>query len=619
MLTIFFFFAAEVLEVLFAEDGSLRVKGPSSSPTISSSELTVDTSQSQPQPLPQPQPQPQSQPEPQPEPQPRPTPQLPQPQPRPTATVGSNGAKDEEKDWSHVSEVNNAMNLWCGATISEASDNCGRNGYNCPEGICPTNDLKCFMLFDKYCEVAPSTPPPSSEPTRTPSATPTETSSMKPSTTAYKSAVKVQNYCAKRHADLKTGCFTAPTCNDGVDPPCPEGTYCWGNVICTEETQQPSLRPSNAPSSSPIASFSGICATNYPHLQKTCWNAPPCSNDNPCSDGQKCFENIDCNFVSPKVPAPTSKNPTLSPSKSSSGNSDEEVINGVNLYCAVSERELEKSCSTARRCVDELCPLGMLCIPYDCERKEGFSTTSSEPGTNNIVQSDNKPTSPVKDNSHELCPDFFVGYHTRANCNEYFECNNGQIGPMYSCGQGYKFEKVSGKCHGERWVNQYCYGIDASSVSDSSNAEPNASIKPKCRVGYTGWDAKPGCKQYFWCSNGNEGASLDCGKNLLFDLELELCNFADDVNCPYEIPTTSPTKSKPVTPAPSPKVVSETDGFADFYKLPTNPPINRGNNAIPPWLEDIRITANDGVASAFSLHFVCCMISLLSALHFLEF
>jgi len=584
----------KVLEVLFAPDGSLRIQTPSNMPSISSSsgqDLTADTSQ-------------------------------PQPQPRPTPPLGSNGAEDKEEDWSHVSEVNNALNLWCGATISEASDNCGRNGYNCPEGTCPTNDLKCFMLFDESCDVAPgplisTTPPPSSGPTSNPSAKPTAKPSPKPSTNiGDKSEVRAQNYCAKRHADLKTGCFTAQTCNDDVDPPCPVGTYCWGNIVCAEETQQPSLLPSNAPSQSPVAVVNGICATNYPELQKTCWNAAPCSNINPCSDGQKCFENIDCNFVSPKLPAPSTINPTLQPTKSSGG---DETISSVELYCAVSESALKKSCASARRCVDdELCPLGMICIPFDCEQKEDVSSTSSEPGTDIVESDNNDSTLSITDNSHELCPDFFIGWHTRADCKEYFECNNGQIGPLYSCGENFKFDKVSGKCLPENRVNQYCYGINEASIDDSSNTESNASVKSKCILGYTGWDAKPGCSQYYWCSNGNEGASLDCGGNLLFDLELELCNFADKVDCPYDAPTSSPTRSKQVTlsPSQSPKVVSESDGLAEFDRFPTSSsPTSTNDNAIPaipPWLNDIRITSNDGVASAVPVHLGCFVMSLLS-------
>lgn len=584
------FVSAEVLEVLLAPDGKLWTNSASNLPSTSGwtdQELPGDTSPPQSQPT---------------------TSQL--PQNNGPASLGSNGAEDEAEEWSHVSEVNNAMNLWCGATMSEANDNCGRNGYNCPEGICPTNNLKCFMLFDKHCSVAPGpavskTSPPSPASTPKPSATPTAKPSPKASTTNDKAEVRAQNYCAKSHADLKTEgfCSAARTCNDGVDPPCPVGFYCWGNVVCAEETQQPSLRPSDVPSQSPIAVVNGICATNYPELQKTCWDAAPCSNIKPCPDGQKCFENIDCNFVSPKEPVPSSKNPTQSPTRAL-----------LELFCAVSESELEKSCSSARRCTDEQCPLGMLCIPFNCEQKDDFPTTSNEPGTD-LVQSDSNEssTSSIMDNSHELCPDFFIGWHTRSDCKEYFECNNGQIGPLYTCGDGFKFEKVSGKCLFERHVNQYCY--------ESSNAEPNPLTKSKCILGYTGWDAKPGCTQYYWCNDGNEGASLDCGKNLLFDLELELCNFADKVDCPYNFNT--PTVSPIITPSPSesPTVVSASDEFAGFDSLPTTgSPTNSKNNAIPPWLNDIRVTSNNGSASAVPVHFACKMVmSLLSALHFLEY
>ena len=546
-----------------------------------------------------------------------------QPQSQPT-TLGSNGAEDGEEDWSQLG-VNNAMNLWCGASISEASDNCGRKGYNCPEGICPTNYLKCFMVDDSCNYEKKDTNLPTPRPVAPSggiSTTPPLSSghTPKPSAAADESEVKAQNYCAKQKADLKAGCFTAQTCNDD-DPPCPVGTYCWGNIVCTEPkaTPQPSPRPSKQPSESPIAVVNGVCATNYPELQKTCWNGAKCSNINLCSDGQKCSENIDCNFVSPKVPSQSTNNPTPQPTSSSSG---DETNKPVELYCAFNESELGKPCSDARSCVDEPCPLGMLCIPFNCEQKEDVSTTtttntaSSEAGTY-IVQSDNNDsTSPINDNYHELCPDFFVGWHTRADCKEYFACSNGQIGPLYTCGEGLKFDKVRGKCHAESEVNQYCYGI--------SNTEAYTPAKSRCTLGYTGWDAKPGCSQYYWCNNGHEEAFHDCGENLLFDLELELCNFAYDVDCPYDfdMPTSSPTISKRVTPSPlpSPKVVSESDGLAEFDVWPsTISPTSTKNFAIPPWLNDIRVTSNGVASTVPSVHRASWMMSLLSALYLLAY
>ena len=129
---------------------------------------------------------------------------------------------------------------------------------------------------------------------------------------------------------------------------------------------------------------------------------------------------------------------------------------------------------------------------------------------------------------------------------------------------------------------------------------------------------KPGCIQYFWCNNGHKEASHDCGENLLFDLELEVCNFADEVDCPYDLnlPTTYPTKSKEVTLAPSPTLTSESDEFVEFggsWRTTTSPTNTR--NGMPPWLNDIRITSNDGNAPAARAHYACCMMSL-SAFYF---
>ena len=572
--------------------------------------------------------------------------------------LGSNGAEGEEDDWSQL-ELNNAMNLWCGATISEANENCGRNGYRCPEGVCPMNDLKCFMLDDSCNDEKTDTNTPTPRPVvsapsgevsdtffcgadradassschkRCQTGSPTEgpnemkcfgyvtgcsiDAAMQPPSLELTpipdiSELKTQNYCAKAKADLETGCFTAQTCNGDNDPPCPIGTYCWGNIVCNEanETPHPSPRPSLQLTQNPIVLVNGVCATNYDELQKTCWIAALCSNINPCTDGKKCFENIDCSLVSPKVPFQPSKDPTPLPT------SNAETTNSVELYCAFSEGELGESCSGARSCVNKTCPLGMICFPFKCNTNE---STSYELGA--YIESDNNDlTSSIKDNSHELCPDFFVGWHTRADCKEYFECNNGQIGPLYTCGEGLKFDKVRGKCISESEVNQYCYGNSGASNNDDSEIKPNATVvKPKCTLGFTGWDAKPGCIQYFWCNNGHKEASHDCGENLLFDLELEVCNFADEVDCPYDLnlPTTYPTKSKEVTLAPSPTLTSESDEFVEFggsWRTTTSPTNTR--NGMPPWLNDIRITSNDGNAPAARAHYACCMMSL-SAFYF---
>lgn len=591
--------------------------------------------------------------------------ETPKPQAQPTTILGSNGAEDEEEDWSELG-VNNAMNLWCGTTISDAIDNCGRNGYRCPEGICPTNELKCFMVGDecngdKTDADNPPTPRPvassgditdtffcgvdradasachkrcrTGSPNECPNGMscfgyvkgcsteaanqPSPLEPIAPATPDV-SVPKAQNYCAKAKADLKTGCFTAQTCNGDDDPPCPQGTYCWGNIVCSEEpkqTPQPSPRPSTRPTQATVV-VNGVCAANYPELQKTCWTAPICSNINPCSDGKKCFENIDCSFVSPNAsPQAATKNPTPPPTSSSSA---VETVNKVELYCAFDESELGRTCSSARSCVSEPCPLGMVCFPFKCGQDHVEEVEEEQGGM--YIESDNgDSTSSIKDNSHDLCPDFFVGWHTRNDCKEYFECSNGQIGPLYTCGDGLKFDKVHGKCNYESEVNQYCYWAPAESVDNNSNVETHAPVKTKCISGFTGWDAKPGCSQYFWCNNGREESSHDCGENLLFDMELELCNFAHTVECPYELdpPTASPTKSvQEVTFSPSskPMSASESDGVVDFdgqWQETTMSPTSRIRNAIPPWLMDIRVTSDADPAGA--VHLVSWMASLLSA------
>jgi hypothetical protein len=73
-----------------------------------------------------------------------------------------------------------------------------------------------------------STPRPSPEP-EPPSPAPTPAAAPAASNT-----IQAQNYCSTSQTLIKETCYTADpplTCNEG-DGPCPEGTFCYGNVVC---------------------------------------------------------------------------------------------------------------------------------------------------------------------------------------------------------------------------------------------------------------------------------------------------------------------------------------------------------------------------------------------------
>jgi len=95
------------------------------------------------------------------------------------------------------------------------------------------------------------------------------------------------------------------------------------------------------------------------------------------------------------------------------------------------------------------------------------------------------------------------------------------VGAIHICGDSLKFDKVRNECHPEEHVNSFCYGPPQSSTSSGG----------LCSEGYTGWGSRNGCHEYYWCDYGYADVIYDCGQDLLFDITLELCNFANQVVC----------------------------------------------------------------------------------------
>lgn len=242
----------------------------------------------------------------------------------------SNSVENEEEDWSETSQ-SSGLNLWCGDTLDNAIENCGRNGYDCPDGIC-VNDLKCFTVGD-LCGDGVGTELPLPQGSTTPSMVPgvltlvpsskasdgpsqSTSSAAEPSTSVNNvaspsvapgiltlvptsvvndgssqfpsSAVEpdtsvnnfglIGQYCASTLAALETECVTAMTCEKSDD--CPSGSYCWGERVCgdTNTTTTPTtsatsvLTPSPTPtglSYSPSLIGSGFANEQLPNPNAT--------------------------------------------------------------------------------------------------------------------------------------------------------------------------------------------------------------------------------------------------------------------------------------------------------------------------------------------------------------
>eukprot|EP00578_Thalassiosira_sp_NH16_P006571 CAMPEP_0181106580 /NCGR_PEP_ID=MMETSP1071-20121207/16608_1 /TAXON_ID=35127 /ORGANISM="Thalassiosira sp., Strain NH16" /LENGTH=325 /DNA_ID=CAMNT_0023189997 /DNA_START=255 /DNA_END=1229 /DNA_ORIENTATION=+ len=314
--------------------------------------------------------------------------------------------------------------------------------------------------------------------------------------------------------------------------------------------------------------------------------------------------------------------------------------------------DLDESCATAVSCMSGPCPNGHFCFPYTCveSQQQPAPAENQQPPP---AENQNQPTeaTPAESQSNKgLCPqDNFVGWNAMHDCREYFRCDNGSMGNVNVCGTSLKYDKTRNQCYPEQDVDSFCYGppleqtqaaaqgggdIGSSSSSGTSSSSSNRDL---CKEGYTGWSSRLGCQEYYWCDRGQADIIYNCGKDLIFDQSLELCNFQHEVNCREEggIPNTADTTNLNMNPkkdngnpnwnpSPSPKPVitftpttlespsnragvlgetpsllSETGGLGGTaggysWSYTATPTVLRNIPDIPPWLENTIMLTESG-------------------------
>jgi hypothetical protein len=554
--------------------------------------------------------------------------------------------------------------FFCGVDRADAATSCSkrcRSGSpsECPDGMSCFGYTPCPTEIDSDETITATDGTTSSSPITSPTSDVTSS----PVSLAESNIGITQNYCAKSLEDLAATCATATTCNDG-EPDCPAGTYCWGDRLCgdapiNEVTSVPTPVPSlvlleaemtAGPSSTPVESTLSpvlqlesnspvsisserfYCATTMEELEETCATAQGCK-PGACPPGTYCFP-FSCND---SVPEPTDEEPTQQ------------------LYCATNMEELAASCSTAQECNSGPCPTGTACFPFNCDASSAENQTVplSVPTYQPVVS---KPVA-SSDAEGTLCPPTYTGWLS-LDCFEYWECMDGLAGPISTCPGGMKFDKVISECNTADIVNDFCYGPapgeQQSNKPDSgeqqSNSSPDEENGP-CAKGKSGWEAAPGCRlvvssvdlsltlhswlihlfllhaveyrQYYWCEDGRvSDSSHDCGEDLLFDSELELCNFADQVVCESNDNPGSqvnrpnpPSAPVPLTQAPvsrkQPDVSSNNAAAALDDKewpasttAPTSPKTQDSvgsDEDLPPWLAHVvKESEADSSASSYS-------------------
>ncbi|KAL7517621.1 hypothetical protein ACHAWX_002528, partial [Stephanocyclus meneghinianus] len=553
--------------------------------------------------------------------------------PTPASTDSSD---DSLSDPTSESGFDISDTFFCGVDRADASTSCSKRCRSGSPGECPSG-MSCFGYTPCTAEAG------------TVESVPSSLSTQSPSFSSGTNVGITQNYCAKSLDDIPITCATAPTCNDG-EPECPAGTYCWGDRLCGEVTlndgsSKPTLSPSvlletQSPIHAPIISTSPLtvtksnpptvsdqstpaddekmpklyCASSMDELKASCSTAQNCDSG-PCPTGSFCFP-FDCDALQ--------STPT-------------DEANTPNLYCASTIDELKQSCSTAQECDTGPCPLGTFCFPFDCSAfSEANQSTnqsvsiSSPTGEPTLLRAQTKQpatgtivTSPG--NSGEmLCPPTYTGWLS-IDCIEYYECNAGSAGPIFTCPEGEKFDKVILKCNSAQLVNSFCYGPslnqDEQLSGDSSHKEENG----MCNGGRSGWEAAPGCREFYYCKNGHPDVMHYCGDGLLYDSELENCNFADQVACKENddaavsnnnLPPTQPTplaSPSPVVQQNHNLASTATEAVDDKAWSSTMSPTVGGNNAgeMPPWLAHTVKGANKGSQSSSFLGILYSLGSLL--------
>jgi len=463
---------------------------------------------------------------------------------------------------------------------------------------------------------------------------------------------KKGQYCLKSLAALDTDCPTAKTCNGDSDE-CPDGTYCWKERMCgkaAEETPPPPLtiQPTPKITPQPITtnkptrkefdmSDTYFCGSDSVSAALSCHKRCRSGLDSECDGGETCFGYTSCKAEVSRPPitkaetkqptkVPTNKpvqNPTPRPT-SKQTTAAPQSTDTQQLLCASSLEELETTYRTAESCEEGPCTSGLFCFPFKYTDDNSTPLPPTPPPSPKPI-TQQQPVGDIEVISIAdrgvTCPKTeFVGWHTSTDCTEYFRCNKGSLGVVKVCPPDEKFDKVRSQCHSKEYVNSFCYG------------PPMAKEQVElCKEGYTGWESRNACREYYFCDRGIADAIFTCGQDLLFDMRLELCNFANNVKCLDEqgnpitpqptprptkkpqvtaitplltpLPTKSPVATRTVSPIASESesstvVGNETGGTAtDMTPTPTVIVPSHNTSAIPPWLQLNTIMSNDGACT----------------------
>ena len=455
-----------------------------------------------------------------------------------------------------------SSNLWCGETRFDATRNCGRAGYHCPDGFCLGSGMSCFMI-GSHCE----------EEEGGESGGDSSSSSNGGGGGAI-GDVSDAYFCGVTHTDAVSSCHKR--CRSGSPADCPTGESCFRNVYqCTVEiprpdpTKRPTLPPTIPPSISPVVTTTQIpssfptkfpsfatdnggssgggepqlppglppllCASSYEELERTCATTAQSCISEPCPSGQMCYPLDECHAKGSGVTQPpqVTNPPTLPavmltlPPTIAADNIPQQT---TELFCASTFEELQVKCSagTAQRCGDGgKCPSGEWCYEYTC----------------NVVATVEEEETAVVADAPEANPENNASVEQNVVEQPVVAVIEGEAYCASSIGQ----------------LNERCGLASPCSTDTDCSAAGEFCVKytclqnlMQCPLNFVGWHSSKDCKSYYYCEQGVASSTNSCGDGMKFDKTRGKCttDFVDEFCYGKE---SYPHNTGPVTQPGTPK------------------------------------------------------------------
>ena len=125
-------------------------------------------------------------------------------------------------------------------------------------------------------------------------------------------------------------------------------------------------------------------------------------------------------------------------------------------------------------------------------------------------------------------------FYPTVDCLGYYYCNGNQAGAVIACPGGTLFDESAGYCNWAAQVTCTCTSTESESTSTTSSTPTSSPTPHTCGSGCPIADTNlptVDCLGYYYCDGNQAGAVTNCSPGLLFDVDLQICNWAAAVTC----------------------------------------------------------------------------------------